>query len=95
MLKLMELHLNPPSATSTGHGSVAGEGSGGTEPMVGGSAEGGGLKTTNLAQPRVMGHGIFGGGEVGPGDSWPDGAFPSIGRGGGSGVAAGGRWNLG
>ena len=54
LLKLTELHLNPPLATSTGHGSVAGESSGGTEPVVGGDTEGGGQKTTSLAQPGVM-----------------------------------------
>ncbi|KAH9724928.1 Plastid division protein CDP1 [Citrus sinensis] len=35
LLKLMELHLNPPPATSMGHGGVAGEGSVGTEHVCG------------------------------------------------------------
>ena len=38
LLKLMELHLNPPPATSMGHGGVAGEGSVGTEHVVGNDA---------------------------------------------------------
>ncbi|KAH9724719.1 PALP domain-containing protein [Citrus sinensis] len=90
LLKLTELHLNPPLATSTGHDGVSGEGFDGTEPVVGGDAEGGGPKTTNLAQLGVMGHGRFGGGVVGPGDSWPRGAFPGVGQGRGSWVTAGG-----
>ena len=56
LLKLTELHLNPPSATSMGHGGIVGEGFGGTEPVVDGDTKGGGLKTTNLAQQGVMGH---------------------------------------
>ena len=56
MLKLTELHLNPPSETSMGHGDIAGEGSDGIEPVVGGDIKGGGLKTTNLVQQGVMGH---------------------------------------
>ena len=92
LLKLTELHLNPPLATSTGHDGVSGEGFDGTEPVVGGDAEGGGPKTTNLAQLGVMGHGRFGGGVVGPGDSWPRGAFPGVGQGRGSWVTAGGWW---
>ena len=90
LLKLMEHHLNPPPATSTGHIGGAGEGSGGTEPLVSGDAEGGGPKMTSLAQPGATGHGGFGGGEVSPRDLWPWGAFPGVGCGGGSWVAAGG-----
>ncbi|KAH9780796.1 putative D-cysteine desulfhydrase 1 [Citrus sinensis] len=90
LLKLTELHLKPPLATSTDHDGVPGEGFDGTEPVVGGDAEGEGPKTTNLAQLGVMGHDRFGGGVVGPGDSWPRGAFPGLGQGRGSWVTAGG-----
>ena len=39
LLKLTELHLNPPLATLRGHGGVAGEGSGVTKLVVGDGAE--------------------------------------------------------
>ena len=39
LLKLTELHLNPPPAASRGHGGVAGERFGVTEPVVGGGVE--------------------------------------------------------
>ncbi|KAH9649193.1 kinesin-like protein KIN-7O [Citrus sinensis] len=52
--------------------------------------EGGGPKTTSLAQPGATVHGGFGGGEVSLGDLRPRGAFPGMGRGEGGWVAAGG-----
>ena len=92
LLKLTELHLNPPLATSTGHGSVAGESSGGTEPVVGGDAEGRGQRAENhqSSTARGDGHDRFGGGEVSPRDSRLGGAFLGVRRGGRSWVAAGG-----
>ncbi|KAH9680268.1 kinesin-like protein KIN-7O [Citrus sinensis] len=90
MLKLTELHLNPPLAVSIGQGGVAGEGSGNTKLVLSNGTEGGGPKTTSLAQPGATVHGRFGGGEVSLGDLRPRGAFPGIGRGEGGWVAAGG-----
>ncbi|KAH9680276.1 kinesin-like protein KIN-7O [Citrus sinensis] len=73
MLKLTELHLNPPLAVSIGQGGVAGEGSGNTKLVLSNGTEGGGPKTTSLAQPGATVHGRFGGGEelevAGLGDS--------------------------
>lgn len=84
LLKLTELHLNSPPAASIDHGGMARKGSDGTRPMVSGGAEGKKMKTTNLTQPEAMGHSKFGGGEVGPSDSQPGGAFLDIGCSGGS-----------
>ena len=39
LLKMTELHLNPPPATSTSHNVVAGEGPNGTKPVVGGDVD--------------------------------------------------------
>ncbi|XP_024035583.1 uncharacterized protein LOC127899338 [Citrus sinensis] len=87
LLKLIELHLNPPLAISTGQGSVAGEGSGDTKPVLGDGTKGGGLKTTSLTQLGARVHGGFGGEEVSLGDLRPRGAFPGVGRGEGGWVA--------
>ena len=75
LLKLTELHLNPPPVASRGHGGVAGEGSGVTKPVVGDGAE---IRVTGLgdsgafggeAQPGHAGFGPvqggFGSGHVG------------------------------
>ena len=90
LLKLIELHLNPPLAISTGQGSVAGEGSGDTKPVLGDGTKGGGPKTTSLTQLRAGVHGGFGGEEVSLGDLRPRGAFPDVGCGEEGWVAAGG-----
>ena len=71
LLKLTELHLKPPPG-------MAGEGSGGTETVVGGGAKGEGPKTTSLARQGATGHDGFGGEEVSPGDSQPRGAFLGV-----------------
>ena len=39
LLKLIELHLKPPLAVSTGQGGVAGEGSSDTKPVLGDGTE--------------------------------------------------------
>ena len=90
MLKLTEIHLNPPLAVSIGQGGVAGEGSGDTKLALSNGTEDGGPKTTSLAQPGATVHGGFGGGEVSLGDLRPRGAFPGMGRSEGVWVAAGG-----
>ena len=54
LLKLTELHFNPPPAISMGHGNMAGEGSGGTEPVVGSSAEGRKPPISHRQGQRVM-----------------------------------------
>lgn len=84
LLKLTKLHLNPPPAASINHSGVARKGYDGMRPMVSGGIEGRGLKTTNLTQLEAMGHGKFGGEEVGPMDSQLGGAFPDIECSGGS-----------
>ena len=78
LLKLTELHLNPPLATLMGGNGVTGERSGGTEPIVDGSTKGRGLKTTSLAQPGGTGHIKFRGEEVGPRESRLEGAFSGV-----------------
>ncbi|KAH9751882.1 phosphatidylinositol N-acetylglucosaminyltransferase subunit A [Citrus sinensis] len=90
LLKLIDLHLNPPLAVSTGQDGVVVEGSGDTKPVLGNGTDCGGSKTTSLAQPRAIVHGGFGGGEVSLGDLRPRGAFPGVGCGEGGWVAAGG-----
>ena len=79
LLKLIELHLNPPLAVSTGQDGVVVEGSGDTKPVLGNGTDCGGSKTTSLAQPGATVHGGFGGGEVSLGDLRPRGAFPGVG----------------
>ena len=78
LLKLIELHLNPPLAIPTGQDSVAGEGSGDTKPVLDDGTKGGGPKTTSLTQLRAGVHGGFGGEEVSLGDLRPRGAFPGV-----------------
>ena len=90
LLKLIELHLNPPLAVSTGQDGVVVEGSGDTKPVLGNGTDCGGSKTTSLAQPWATVHGGFGGGEVSLGDLRPRGAFPGVGCGEGGWVATGG-----
>ncbi|KAL9420025.1 hypothetical protein AB3S75_037738 [Citrus x aurantiifolia] len=52
LLKLTELHLNPPPVASKGYGGLAGEGSGGTETEVG---DGAGVGVTGKGELGAFG----------------------------------------
>ena len=85
LLKLTELHLNPPRAASMGYGGLVGEGSGGMETVVGNDT---GVGMTRMGESGAFGgearlgharfgpeHGGFGFGQAGFGGSRPRGGI--------------------